>query len=170
MPTIQETGHHSFNMQFDYEIPIEEYAAGQVLYHKARSKGLFVKNVLFWMSLGLFFVLLAGFRWPDWERVLFLLIAASFFYFGILNLSPARYCRRYYPKSGLAGKSYHAELDENGFAVSGDACNWRVPWPEVHLKGEDNRVFMFTGKSTVFIFGKRYLTDEQQEAIRRFSS
>jgi energy-coupling factor transporter transmembrane protein EcfT len=158
-------------MRFDYEVPIEEYAAGQVLYHKARSKGVFVQQALLWILLGAFFVLLVGFRFgADWLRILLLLIAAYFFYLGITYLFPTRYCRRYYPQSGLLGKNYHAELDENGFSVSGDACSWRVLWPEVLLKGEDNLVFMFTGKGTVFIFGKKYLNNEQQKAVRRFGS
>jgi hypothetical protein len=158
-------------MQFDYEVPIEEYAAGQVLYYRARFKGLFMQRALLWVLLGLFFVLLVGFRWgADWLRILFLLIAVYFFYLGVTHLFPTRYCRRYYPKSGLAGKVYHAELDGNGFSVSGDACSWRVLWPEVRLKGEDHRVFMFTAKGTIFMFGKRYLTDEQQKAIRQFGA
>ena len=156
-------------MQFDYEVPIEEYAAGQVLYYKARFKGLFVQRALLWIFLGLFFVLLVGFRQgTDLLRILFLIIAAYFVYIGVTHLFPTRYCRRYYPKSGLAGKVYHAEVDETGFSVIGDGCSWRVPWPEVRLKGEDPRVFMFTAKGTIFMFGKRYLTDEQQKAIRHF--
>ncbi len=97
-------------------------------------------------------------------------LAAYFFYFGIYNLFPTHYCRRYYAKSGLAGTSYRAELDENGFSVSGDGCSWRVLWPDVRLKGEDSRVFMFTAKGTVFMFGKKYLSAEQQKAIRQFAT
>lgn len=156
-------------MRFDYEVPIEEYAAGQVLYTKARSKGIFVQQSLLWILLGVFFVLLVGFRiGGEWLRVLFLVIAACFFFLGIRYLFPLHYFRRHYPKSGLAGKKYQAELDEGGFSVTGDACNWRVGWPEVRFKGEDNLVFMLTGKGTVFIFGKKYLTEEQQSAVRRF--
>jgi hypothetical protein len=29
---------------------------------------------------------------------------------------------------------------------------------------------MFSGKSTIFIFGKKYLTDEQQREIRQFAA
>jgi hypothetical protein len=50
----------------------------------------------------------------------------------------------------LAGKAYHAELDESGFSVIGDVCSWRVLWTEARLKGEDKRVFMF-GVSEVLI-------------------
>jgi hypothetical protein len=93
-----------------------------------------------------------------------------FVYCGIANLFPTRHYRRYYPQSGLAGKKYHAELDENGFSVSGDACSWRVLWTEALLKGEDKHVFIFSGKGSIFIFGKKYLTDEQQKATRQFAA
>ena len=156
-------------MQFDYEVPIEEYAAGQVLYYKARFKAVFVQRAILWISLGIFFVLLVGFRFgADWLRILLLMIAACFFYIGGSHLFPTRYCRRCYPKSGLAGKVYHAELAENGFSVTGDGCSWRVLWPEVRFKGEDHCVFMFTAKGTIFTFGKKYVTDDQQKAIRQF--
>jgi hypothetical protein len=158
-------------MQFDYEIPVEEYAAAQVLYYKACAKGQHLKRALGWMLLGLFFVLIAVFRWaPDWPPILLLLTGAWFIYAAIAILFPRRHYRRYYPASGLAGKNYHAELDDDGFSVIGDGCSWRVPWAEALLKGEDNRVFMFSGKGTIFIFGKKFLTDQQQQEIRQFAA
>jgi hypothetical protein len=158
-------------MQFDYEIPVEEYAAAQALYYKACTKGQVVKQALGWVLLGLFFVLVAVFRWAaDWAPILLLLTGSWFIYSGFRMLFPTRHYRRYYPESGLAGKKYHAELDESGFSVSGDACSWRVLWAEARLKGEDKRVFMFCGKGTVFMFGKRYLTDQQQKEIRQFAA
>jgi hypothetical protein len=157
-------------MQFECEISLDDYVAAQVLCSKTSAKGQFVKRALLWLLLGLFFILTAAFRWaPDWLSILQLLIGAWFIYGGIASLLPTRLYRRYYAKSDVAGKSYHAEVDENGFSVSGDACSWRVPWTEVRLKGEDKRVFMFKGKGTIFSFGKKYLTDQQQKEIRRFA-
>jgi len=158
-------------MQFDYEIPANEYAAAQMLYYRAYGKGRFLKRALGWVLLGLFFVLIAVSRWVvDWEPILLLLTGTWFIYGGIVSLFPTRYYRRAYPESGLAGKKYHAELDENGFSVTGDSCSWRVLWTEVSLKGENKCVFMFSAKSTIFIFGKQYLTDEQQKDIRQFAA
>jgi len=158
-------------MQFDYEIPVEEYAAAQVLYYKACSKGQVPKRGLGWVLLGSFFVLIAGFRWAaDWAPILLLLTGLWFIYGGIRMLSPTRFYRAYYIRSGLAGKKYHAELDENGFSVSGDACSWRVQWTDALLRGEDKRVFMFSGKGTIFIFGKKYLTEDQQKVVRQLAS
>jgi hypothetical protein len=56
--------------------------------------------------------------------------------------------------------------DDDGFFVSGNECSWCVLWPEALLKGKDKLIFMFCGKGTIFIFGKRYLTVEQQQALR----
>jgi len=41
-------------MQFEYEIPVDEYAAAQVLYYKAYAKGKSVKRTLRWVLLDLF--------------------------------------------------------------------------------------------------------------------
>src|SRR5579864_8587870 len=51
---------------------------------------------------------------------------------------------------------------ENGFSVSGVSCSCTCYGLEARLKGENKRVFMFSAKGTIFIFGKKYLTDEQQ--------
>jgi hypothetical protein len=158
-------------MQFDYEIPADEYAAAQMLYYRAYGKGKFFKWALGRVLLGLLFVLIAVSLWVvDWGPILLLLTGTWFICGGITSLFPARYFRRAYPESGLAGKKYHAELDENGFSVTGDSCSWSVPWTEVHLKGENKCVFMFNAKATVFMFGKQYLTNEQQKNIRQFAA
>jgi hypothetical protein len=156
-------------MQFDYEIPVEEYVSAQVLYYRAYAKGRIVRRALVWVLLGLFFVLIPLFQWVvAWERILLLLMGSWCVYAGIASLYPTRYYRHSYPESGLAGKKYHADLDEYGFSVSGDSCSWQAPWTDVQHKGEDKRVFMLSGKATIFMFGKKYLTDEQQREIRQF--
>jgi hypothetical protein len=123
------------------------------------------------VSLGFFFVLVGVSRWAvDLPPILLLLTGAWFIYSGIVSIFPTRHYWRYYPQSGLSGKKYHAELDESGFLVVGDACTSRVLWTEVLLDGEDKHVFIFCAKGTIFIFGKKYLTDEQQKTIRRFAT
>lgn len=154
-------------MQFNYEIPANEYVAAQMLYYK----GKFAKRGLGWLLLGLFFLLIAVSRWVvDWGPILLLLTGIWFIYGGLISLFPTRYYRRAYTESGLAGKKYHAELDENGFSVAGDSCTWQVLWTEVPLRGENKCVFMFSAKGVIFMFGKQYLTDEQHKDIRRFAA
>jgi len=158
-------------MQFEYEIPVEEYSAAQVLYYKAWSKGQVFKRALAYIVLGLFYVLIAITRWaPDWPPILVLFTGALFIYSGIATLFPARHHRRYYFQSDLTGKKYRTEVDQSGFSVNGDGCSWRVLWTEALHKGEDDRVFMFSGKGTIFIFGKKYLTAEQQQTLRQFAA
>jgi|SRR5437588_11804436 len=158
-------------MQFDYEIPADEFATAQVLYHTARNKRRFVKRGLSWILLGLSFVVITVTRWVlDWGHLLLLVSGWWFVGAGISNFFPTRYFRRMYPESEFPGKIYHAELNEEGFSVSGDACSWRVLWSEVSRKGENDLVFMFGAKGTIFIFGKKYLTDEQQKDICRFAT
>ena len=155
-------------MQFNYEIPADEFVAAQIVLHTAKDKSRLVKRALGYTLLGVFVGVIALFRYPDLGPLILLVVAAQYIYTGIINLFPQRHFRKGYPQSELAGKSYQAELDEEGFLVSGDSTSWRVPWSEVHIKGENKRVFMFYAKATLFIFGKKYLSDEQQRDIRRF--
>ena len=171
LPSSEKPGTISLNMQFEYEIPAEEYAAAQVLFYRGSNKGQVTKRAIAYIVLGLFYVLIGVLRWaPDWPPILVLLTGVLFIYSGLATLFPASHYRRYYSQSDLDGKKYHAEIDERGFSVSGDGCNWRVLWSEVLLKGEDNRVFMVCAKGTLFIFGKKYLTNEQQQAVRQFAA
>jgi hypothetical protein len=71
--------------------------------------------------------------------------------------------------SELAGKTFRADLNEDGFDVAGDTCSWRVKWQGVRWNGENERVFMLYSQGTVFIFGKQYLTTEQQTELRSLS-
>lgn len=71
--------------------------------------------------------------------------------------------------SDLAGKSFEANVSEDGFEVTGDQCGWRVRWPGVSVKGENEQVFSLYSHGILFIFGKKYLNTEQQEHLRRLS-
>jgi len=88
---------------------------------------------------------------------------------GIQMLYPTRYFRRAYRSFEFVGKSFQADADENGFHITGEFFEWRVKWPAVRLKGEDERVFMFVAGGTVYIFGKKFLSSDQQQELRRIS-
>jgi hypothetical protein len=71
------------------------------------------------------------------------------------------------PPLGLEGKKYKARVDAGGFEVIGEQSTWRMRWTDIARKGEDNRVFMFCYSGGVlFIFGKRYIDEKQQESLR----
>jgi hypothetical protein len=90
-------------------------------------------------------------------------------YYGVGNFFPARHFRRAFHGAGLAGKKFKADVNEDGFEVTGDVCSWRIRWPGVQLKGEDERVIMLSSGGTIFMFGKKYLNNEQIQELRRLS-
>jgi hypothetical protein len=75
-----------------------------------------------------------------------------------------------YPKSEVIGKKFQADIHSDGFEVKGKSCSWQVPWSGVSLKAERERVFMLYVEGTIFMFGKKYLTDEQQNELRKLAS
>lgn len=161
-------------MQFDYEIPEQEFIAAQMLYNTAQIKGRPAIRGIGWGLVGLFFVLIGVLRWgKEWGAILLLITGLWLAYCGIAIMFPQaqyrKYYRNYYRESALAGKKYHAELDRHGFQVQGDGCSWQVAWEEVKRKAEDETVFMLNAKSTVFIFGKKFLSDVQQEELRQLA-
>lgn len=71
--------------------------------------------------------------------------------------------------SGLIGRKYAADVNADGFEVNGQEWGWRVKWPGVRDKGEDERVFMFYAANTLFIIGKKYLSEDQQKELRQLA-
>jgi hypothetical protein len=162
------------NMHFEYEITVDEYVAAQLLYQKLCNSRERIRRGVWWLLVGLLFIVVAwNIAWN--EKVLdlgpFLLGAVGgwWVYAGVVNLFPARYLRGQYQKAELAGKTFKADLSEEGFEVSGDECNWRVRWRGVRVKGENESVLVLYGANTVFIFGKKYLSHEQQQEFRKLA-
>jgi YcxB-like protein len=166
------------SLQFQYEIPVDEYVAAQLLYHKLRGAQPADRRAMWWILLGAALLVAAFTARPsawtstDLSAVPLILCAAfgiSWIYGGVRILFPSRYFRRAYRSSDLADKSYNAEMNENGFHVAGEFCEWSVKWPAVQVKGESKRVFILYAANTIFIFGKKFLSSEQQEELRRLS-
>jgi len=154
-------------MEFSYEITIDEYVAGQKLYRKLASGSAVARNSALWILLGLLFFIMAR-REPvfGWPAFLLSCVGIYWVYCGVLSFYPGRYYRRAYGKSGLAGKLYRATLNAQGLQVAGDDCGWQALWKAVQVKGEDGMVFVVFAANTIFIFGKKYLTPEQQDELR----
>ncbi len=74
-----------------------------------------------------------------------------------------------YRELGLEGKKYHASVNGDGFQVLGEMSSWRIPWGKVSDKNESKLIFLFRSHGALFIFAKRYLTDEQQRSLRSIS-
>jgi hypothetical protein len=71
------------------------------------------------------------------------------------------------PHREVRGKKFEASMGEDYFEVAGEFCTWRIKWPGVSLKGENKDVFVFYAENYVFIFGKKYLNNAEQDELRR---
>ncbi|HUA01418.1 MAG TPA: YcxB family protein [Candidatus Aquilonibacter sp.] len=164
------------SLQFQYEIPVDEFVAGQSLYNKLKSRNRRFGQAALRILAGVALLVIGIYSRPgvwmalDASAAPFAALATlgiASIYGGFRLLFPSRYFRGAYGPSGLAGKSYHADVNETGLRVAGEFCEWTVKWPGVQLKGEDERVLIFYAANTIFIFGKRFLTNEQQQELRR---
>jgi hypothetical protein len=157
-------------MQFEYEITADEYVASQVLYFKLSLGRKRVERGVYWILAGLIFIAVGWTgRSPNWAPILVVVVGAWWLYCGVANFFPAMHFRRAYGKAGMAGKRFKADLNEDGLEVTGELCSWRIRWAGVHLKGENEQVFMLYAANTIFAFGKKYLNNEQEQELRRLS-
>ncbi|HVN22153.1 MAG TPA: hypothetical protein VMU05_25425 [Dongiaceae bacterium] len=158
-------------MRFEYEIGPEEYVASQVLYFKLSSGRKRLRNIVIGILLGVFLILVAlsrgDFRWDDF----FLVSVAIWWLYAVFqNLFPSRYYRRAYRTQDLAGKKFQANVNADGFEVVGDDCTWGVRWTGARVKGENDKVFIICSNGgTIFMFGKKYLTEQQQQELHRLA-
>ena len=159
-------------MNFEYEISAEEFAGGQALWNKSISGRKRLAYAVVFIVMGLLFISAA---WNEplyfsWAHLLLVAIGGYCICCGAAILFPKFHFRRSYAKSTVIGKRFRAEVNEEGFEVTGEDCTWRVPWSGVSAKAEDQRVFMFYAAGTIFMFGKKYLTDDQQRDLRRLAA
>jgi hypothetical protein len=156
-------------MQCEYEIGADEYVASQLLYAQL-SGSRPAKNGFAGILVGLVIIAI-GYdeKFLDPAQIILAVIGAWFIYWGVRCFFPARHLRQAYAKSELAGKKFMADVNRDGFEVTSELWSWGVRWPGVRLKGEEERVFIFSSQATVFMFGKRFLNNEQQEDLRRLS-
>ena len=157
-------------MYFEYEITADEYVASQILFNQLGGVRTRIQSVAVWILAGVFLILVAwNERAIDWATVLLAAIGAWWIYAGVASLFLARHFRRAYRGAEVAGKRFTADVNEDGFEVKGEFCTWRVQWAGVRKKGENSQVFMLYSQGTVFMFGKKYLSIEQQQELRRLS-
>ena len=164
------------SLQFQYEIPVEEYVDAQLLYYKLNRRRCYIERAAGWGLAGVFCVVTAVYSAPAFREGAFslpLLLLAGIGIWWMLAalriLFPARRFRRAYSSSDFGKRSYKAEIDEIGLAVARELCEWRIQWPAVQFKAEGERVFIFHAANAILIFGKKFLSGEQQEELRRLS-
>jgi hypothetical protein len=144
--------------------------SSQALYFKLNAGRKRIQCAVYWILLGAFFIFIAfNAMLLSWAQVLLFATGAWWICAGTVNLLPMWHIRRGYQKSDVAGQKYRADVNEEGFEVVGDLCTWRIRWAGMSIKGEDERVFMLYSVGVIFMFGKKYLTDEQQHEFRRLA-
>jgi len=157
-------------MHFEYEITVDEFVASQLLYSKLKLGRKRTERAVQWVIAGLLFIAIG---WSERPPTLGSFLVASIgvlcFYYAARYPFPTGYFRRAYRSAGMNGKKFKADVNEEGFEVTGDLCAWRIRWAGVQLKGEDERVFMFYAANTIFMFGKKYLNKEEEQELRRLS-
>lgn len=158
-------------MEFEYEISAEDYAAASILYYRLSRKRAANGG---WFLAGTFLLVIGLIeRERGLSPILLGAIGVWWIWAGVARVFPGdslrRHYRKYYQHLKLEGKKYRASLNEDGFQVVGDHSSWNNRWTDVSPKGEDNRIFMLFAHGVLFIFAKRYLPDEQQQALRRLA-
>jgi hypothetical protein len=158
-------------MQFEYEITADDYAAAMQLYHKMTSTSKRLPGGTVWILSGIFLLLVAwNERVPAFSHVLLLFIGVWWIYAGIMMFFPARHYRRFYPPTGLAGEKFIADATDEGLSVKGDAESWQLKWSAVRSKGENERILILAARAgTIFMFGKQYLSGDEQKELRRLT-
>ncbi len=82
-------------MQFEYEIPADEFVASQVLFYKLNGGRKRVEHAVGWIVGGLALIFVAwNERFLDSAQVILAAIGAWWIYSGTASFFPARYFRR----------------------------------------------------------------------------
>jgi hypothetical protein len=156
-------------MQFEYEISSDDFVAAQLLYRDLSAGVGNTGSAFAWFAFGI--LLLAGslIEHRLGARALLLAGSAVCFVFARGSRFSAGYLRRAYRRKGYAGKRYRADVNEQGFVIASALQSWRVLWAEVEIHGENDKVFIFSSGSILFIFGKHYISAAQQQVLRAFA-
>lgn len=139
------------SVQFEYELPANEYVAAQLLYYKSLGRRRRIGRPARWIVAGAVCIVSGVRSAPpassegsaNFSFFLLTAIGVWWMWAGIGMLFPAKRFRRAYDSSALAGKLYRAEVGEGGLQVAGEFCEWSVKWPGVQFKREDERVLYF---------------------------
>jgi hypothetical protein len=157
-------------MRLECEIAADEFVSSQILYQKLSGGRKRIERMVYSFLASLIFF---GTAWTerskDLSPFLFAIVGAWLIYSGAQTLFPSRFLRSAYWKSEVVGKRFHAEINEEDFEVTGDLCSWRIRWPGVIVKGESELVFMLCSNRTIFMFGKKHLSSDQQQQLRKLS-
>jgi YcxB-like protein len=160
-------------MEFEYEVSVDDYADALILYYRL-NRGRLAGTGKYFIFAGLFLAVGLAEKERGMSPLLLIAFAALTIWLGIVSffprLSSPRACRLHYRELGIEGKKYRANINSEGLSVSGDGTTWSRQWTDISSKGETKELFMLYSRGTLFIFAKRYLNGEQQQALRSLMS
>ena len=155
------------NVEFSYEITKQDYAAANLLFSRLSGHR---EKAMWSLFFGVLLTALPFFQ--DSPKVLFALgslIGLWFLFRGIRGIFPNIGLGRYYQVQQLENEPYKAVVTQDGINVEGSLQGWKVKWPALTLRGENDKLFLLYCYPTVFIFGKRFLSNDQQGELRKLA-
>jgi hypothetical protein len=158
-------------MKFEYEISLKDYVSSQRLFQKLSYREKVIRSAITSTLTGTIFIFIAS----DQQRVaelgplLLACVGAWWIFSGLRSLVATWNFRSAYKGLGLTGEKFQMEADEKGFEVNADTWNRRIQWSDISLKGENKHVFIVYPESFIYMIGKQYLTEEQQQEFRKLA-
>jgi hypothetical protein len=161
-------------MEFEYEVSAADYYDASIFYYRLNRRRLAAGSGSLFIFGGFLIVVGLIEKEKGLSPLLLIALGAILIWFGVVGffprLSPRKRFRKCFKELGIEGKKYRAAVDTEGINIVGDDTTWSRRWSDISSKGEDDKLFLFCSKFTMFIFAKRYLTEEQQQELRSFIS
>jgi YcxB-like protein len=158
-------------IQFSYEITQQDFVEGNALIcAKLKRRRSWIVSLLGVAVIAVPFsqvgpdgymqVDLAS-SWP------FFLMGLLLMYWGIRYQSPRYLARLAYPNTGIEHRPFRAVVSAEGIRVQGLYSEWKYTWQAMLLAEESATLFaLYTGLQ-IFVFGKRFMTEDQISAFRQ---
>jgi hypothetical protein len=153
---------------FSYKMTKDDYAEGNaLLYRKFKARSTWIIALLGIALMAVPFLL----QEPDGRRYLSLgwpliPLGLILIYYGIRYQSPKRVARQQYASTGIEGHEFAAQVSQEGIQVRGTYSEWKYAWPAILLAEESEKLFALYSGLQIFVFAKRYLNEEQINALR----
>ena len=161
-------------IEFAFEITKADYAEGTALIsHKLKSRRSWVVPLLGIALIAVPFLQVDadGYTKPDpllmWLLVSFGLIVI---YYGVRYQSARYVSAQYYPATGIEHRPFSAIISAQKIRVRGTFSEWIYDWHAVLAAGESEKLFVLYTGLQIFVFAKRYLSNEQIIALQKFLS
>jgi hypothetical protein len=97
------------------------------------------------------------------------LFAAMLLFCSVVWRLPA-WSRKFYKRIGVAGETYTAHFSAEDVLIESTNEQWRIKWAGFSVREESENVVMLYKRPLMYIFAKRFFTEEQLNSLREFLS